>query len=157
LDERLVGHVHVRVCRAVEDERAAIRRLVGELARQPCLATTGLARHEDDLTALSPLCERERRAERRQLLVAADEGEGRARPQRSGQLDRVADERRRRSQRSVLFEDRPLELAQSLTRLDPELVERGARVAIGVERLRLAAGTIEREHQLAAETLAVRM
>jgi hypothetical protein len=45
-----------------------------------------------------------------------------------------------------------------LARLDPELLdERGARVAVGLERLGLAACSVEREHQLRAEGLPQRM
>ena len=59
---------------------------------------------------------------------------------------------------SILAQDRGLETLQRRRRLDPELVEQGtAAGAIGVERLALAARPVEGEHQLAPETLAVRV
>ena len=65
---------------------------------------------------------------------------------------------RRRRQRRILREDRPLERAQPLARLDPELVdERAARVLVGLQRVGLAVAAVEREHQLAAQPLAVRV
>src|SRR5262249_56123177 len=60
--------------------------------------------------------------------------------------------------RRVLPEDRALELLELGARLDPELVhERFARAPVDVERLRLTAGLVEREHQLAARPLAERV
>ncbi len=61
-------------------------------------------------------------------------------------------------QRGVLREDRALELAQLLARLDAELLdERRARIAVRRERLRLPAGAVQREHQLGARPLAQRV
>ena len=58
----------------------------------------------------------------------------------------------------VLAQDRRLERAQVRRRLDAEPVdERAARVAVGRERVGLAAGAVEREHLLAAQPLAQRM
>ena len=58
----------------------------------------------------------------------------------------------------VLPQDRAVQLAEGRARLDPELVhERAASVLVGLERLRLPAGAIEREHQLRAQTLAQRI
>ena len=60
------------------------------------------------------------------------------------------------SERRVLGEDRPLELAQPLSRLDPELLDqRPARVLVGLQRVGLAVGAVEGEHQLRAQPLAV--
>ena len=55
-------------------------------------------------------------------------------------------------------EDPPLQLAELLAGLEPELLdERRSRVAIRRERLGLAARAIQRQHQLAREALAQRM
>ena len=57
-----------------------------------------------------------------------------------------------------MHEDPPLQLAELLARLEPELLdERRARIAIRLERLRLAARAIQRQHQLTREALAQRM
>ena len=57
-----------------------------------------------------------------------------------------------------LPEDRLLELPQVRRRLDPELVyEQAPSLTVGREGLRLAAGAVEREHELAAEALAERV
>ena len=51
-----------------------------------------------------------------------------------------------------------MQLAELAAGLDPELVdERAPRALIGVERLGLTAGAVEREHQLAAQPLAQRV
>jgi hypothetical protein len=64
----------------------------------------------------------------------------------------------RSGQGIVLAEDRLLELPQRRARLDPELVdEHPPRGLVGLERLGLPAGAVEREHQLAAETLPERV
>ena len=66
--------------------------------------------------------------------------------------------RDRSSSSGVLDEDRALEPLQRRPGLDPELLdEQAARLAIGLERRRLAAGAVEREHQLAADPLAQRV
>ncbi len=65
---------------------------------------------------------------------------------------------RRRRERLVLLEDRPLEPAQLLTGLEPELlVEQPAAGLIDGERVRLAPAPVEGDHQLAAEALPQRM
>ena len=129
-----------------------------ELAHEPRLAAAGLGREQDEaaLAALGPL---EQRAQRRQLARAADERERRRRHERPGQRDRSAASSRaaRELERRVLGQDLLLELPQRRARLEPELVERRPRVAVGLERLRLPARAVEREHQLPAQTLAVRM
>ena len=57
----------------------------------------------------------------------------------------------------VVLEDRALESLQLVAELEPELlVEVRARVAVGGERVGLAAAAVERQHQLAAETLTER-
>ena len=51
-----------------------------------------------------------------------------------------------------------MQLAEGRARLDPELVhQRAAGVLVGLERLGLPAGAIEREHQLRAQPLAQRI
>ena len=63
-----------------------------------------------------------------------------------------------RGERRVLGEDRPLQLAQPLARLDAELVdERAARVLVGLQRVGLAVAAVEREHVLRPQPLAVRV
>ena len=56
-----------------------------------------------------------------------------------------------------MLEDPALERAEIRRRLEPELVERRARVAVGVERVCLAAGAVQGEDQLAAEPLTMRV
>jgi hypothetical protein len=64
----------------------------------------------------------------------------------------------RRVQSRILAEDRPLELLQSRAGLDPQLVdERSARVLVGVERLGLATGAVQRRHQVPAQALPERV
>ena len=65
---------------------------------------------------------------------------------------------RRHREHRVLAEDRLLEHAQLLARLDPQLVdERGARGTVRLQRIRLAAGAVKGEHLLRPEVLAKRM
>ena len=64
----------------------------------------------------------------------------------------------RQRQRRVLREDGAFELAEALARLDAELVdERAPCVLVGLQRVRLAVAAEQREHQLGAQTLAVRV
>ncbi len=85
--------------------------------------------------------------------TAADE-----RRQRRGQA-RSGREPAHRVERGIVREDPPLQLAELLARLEPELLdERLARVAgTTAERVGLAARAVEREHQLAGEALAQRV
>ena len=58
----------------------------------------------------------------------------------------------------ILVEDRPLEAAQFRPWLDPELLDQARpRRPVGLERLRLPARAVEREHQLAAQALRQRV
>jgi hypothetical protein len=67
-------------------------------------------------------------------------------------------DRRRRHERRVVREDRALELAQPLAGLDAELGdERATGLLVGLERVGLAIAAVEREHQLRAQALAVRV
>ena len=69
--------------------------------------------------------------------------------------DRVRHRLRVRDRR-VLRQDHRLERTSLRRRLEPPLlVERAARHLVGVERLLLASGAVEREHQEAAEPLAL--
>ena len=64
----------------------------------------------------------------------------------------------RRVERRILFEDRLLELAERAAGLDTEFVdERRTRLLIGLERLRLPSGAVEREHQLGSEAFSERV
>ena len=61
-------------------------------------------------------------------------------------------------QRFVLGEDGPLEAAQLLARLQPELlVEKAAAGLVDGQRVGLPAGAVEGEHELATEPLAQRV
>ena len=84
-----------------------------------------------------------------QLALATDERAG-------GDLRRRRAATAREIEPRVLVEDRALELAQPLARLDPELVgQRAARVAVGLQRVGLAVAAVQREHQLRPQPLAV--
>jgi hypothetical protein len=55
-----------------------------------------------------------------------------------------------------LGEYRPLELAQTLSRLDPQFVDQcPAGVLVGLQRVRLAVAAVEGQHQLRPQTLSV--
>jgi hypothetical protein len=57
-----------------------------------------------------------------------------------------------------VVEDRPLELLQLPTRIDAQLLDqRGAGIAVHVERVDLAAGAVQGQHQLGAEPLTQRV
>ena len=56
-----------------------------------------------------------------------------------------------------MHEDLLLQLLQRGARFEPELVERAAGASVGVERLCLAVGAVQREHELSAEPLAGRV
>jgi len=61
----------------------------------------------------------------------------------------------RLGQRLVLAQDRPLELLQRRPGLDPELIDEQLPPGpVGLERLGLPPGAVEREHQLGARPLA---
>jgi hypothetical protein len=64
----------------------------------------------------------------------------------------------RRRKHRIMLEDLALELLQRLTRLEPELLGQSAAAPlVDVERLGLAVGAIERDHELAAQALAKRV
>ena len=61
-------------------------------------------------------------------------------------------------ERGVVGEDRLVEVMQLGSRLDPELLDEDlARVAVGLQRVGLAAAAVQREHQLRVQPLAPRM
>ena len=71
------------------------------------------------------------------------------------ELDRQLRNRRGGIEARVLVEDRRLETLQLRPGLDPDLLDqRLSRLAVGLERLGLAAGAIEGEHPLGVEALA---
>ena len=58
----------------------------------------------------------------------------------------------------VVVEDPPVELPQLVARFDPELLhERSPRLTVRRKRVRLPAGAVEGEHELAAEVLPIWM
>ena len=64
----------------------------------------------------------------------------------------------RELERRVVAKDAREQILQRASRLDAELVdERAPRVVVALERLRLAAGAVERKHELAAKPLAERV
>jgi hypothetical protein len=64
----------------------------------------------------------------------------------------------RRVERAILGEDRLLELAQLPPRLEPQLIDQRAPcVAEALQRVRLAAGPVERQHVLCAQAPAERV
>ena len=59
------------------------------------------------------------------------------------------------SEHGILLQDAALEPLQALARLQPDLLgERQSTLLVDMQRLGLAVGAIEREHELAAEPLA---
>jgi len=73
-------------------------------------------------------------------------------------MNRASRGRRSEGERRLLVEHRPLELLERGARLDPELVDEPLpRSAVRLERFGLASRAVEREHELAAQTLAQRM
>ena len=57
----------------------------------------------------------------------------------------------------LVSKDRGLQLLELLARLDPELVERRARLGVRVQRLRLPPGPVEGEHEQLARAFAKRV
>ena len=157
LPQRLVGHRHRRVGGAVTDEHTGGGGLVRELTHEPCLAGARLAdqKHRAALAALGTL-EQRTRAPRSSLSrpTNGNDGSGTSGPGSGCASFSSGDGG---DERCVLNQDRLLQPAQCGARLDPELVERGPRAAVGLERFRLPARAVEREHQLAAQALAVRV
>ena len=122
----------------------------GERGRRSC-ELVGV-RDEADEDQLAPRAGGEGLGDRNQVgepALVADEDENGAQAPARGLLQ---------CELRVLPQDRALELAEERRRLDPELgVERLARRAVDVERLRLPAGAVEGSHERAHETLVQRM
>ena len=132
LDERLIGRADDCLGAPVEDERAALRRFAAELAQKPRLACAGLAGEQRDGRPRRPRLVRAACAGSASSLARPTNGNGESGTERPGQRRRVRRPRRAgraRGRARVLREDLPLEPPQLGARLDPELVERGARVA----------------------------
>jgi hypothetical protein len=135
----------------------ALPGVVAELLGQPALADPGLAGHEGETPAPAQGVV-ERAQEVAQLALAADEraAAGGRRRDRRGRRRGVG--RGPAVELGILAQDGLLELAQLAAGLDAELVdERPARVLICGERVGLASGPVEREHELAAQAFAQRV
>ena len=137
-----------------EHRRSARARLRGELRDEPRLPDPGAARDEHG----APLAARggvEERLELRDLRLAPHEARGTA---AGGARRRRLRARGGALERRILGQDL---LLQSLERgggLEPELpVERAAEPVVCLERLGLAAGSVQREDQLPVQPLAERM
>ena len=119
---------------------------------EPRLSRSGRSRQGQE----AHICPAQQRADLPLLPAPADErGRSRSQPRRPAGAS-GAD--RRDVQLRILIEDRPLEAAQRRPRLDPELLDQGGpRRPVGVQRLRLPARAVEREHELAAQALRQRV
>ena len=137
--ERLVRRVDYGVRASVEHERPALCRSAGELTHEPCLAAACLPGDHGDLPAFTFFRETDQRAENASSRSRPTNGKGDE--TRSGAGSKISSPNRGgdRDERRVVGEDRPFELAQALARLDAELVQRGMRVVVGLERLGLPA------------------
>ena len=138
-----------RAARAREvDEPDAVRELGLEgargLDREPALAHAGRPgeRHEAVLV--------QNARDLAELVLAADE-----RRRRRGQIAAAPADDRNGGDRGVVREDRLLEPPKLGPRLEPELVgEHAPRLLKRLERIRLAAAAVERQHQLPPQPLA---
>ena len=132
---------------AAHRERFALR---GE--RRPSQPRAPRSRGEADEDQLPPGSGRQSLGDREQVGqpgLVSDENENGAQAPAAGCSS---------AELGVLLQDRALELAEARRRLDPELgVERLARRAVDVERLRLPAGSVQGPHERAHETLVERM
>jgi hypothetical protein len=121
---------------------------------EPALADPRLAGEEDQTPAPGDGVVQSA-GEHSHLSAPADESPARGVRSRFSRRWALADDQ---LQAGVLGEDRPLELAKPLPGLDPELLdERPACVLIRLERVRLPVAAVEREHELAAQALSVRV
>ena len=145
-EQRRVGH------RREVDEHGAVsqrrRELLGDGERESRLARAAGAgqRHEPRVRA-------KQRRDRRGLDPPADE-----RRRRRGETRGETRPLPRSGERRVLAQHGTLELLQRRARLDAELLdEHLTRRAVGLERVLLPAGAIEREDLLLPQALAVRV
>ena len=90
--------------------------------------------------------------------VAADQRVGRRRQRRHGNRSRPPSLGQQQVEPRILGQHRALELLELAAGLEPEVLhQRAPGVAERVERLGLAAGPIQREHELRVQPLAVRV
>ena len=130
-----------------QDERAARPGERSELLGEAALADARLA-DEQEQAPVAGDGVLEAGGQLRELAVATDEGAGD--DLRRWLLDRGEIEPR------ILRQDRALELAQPLARLDPQVVgQRAACVAVGLQRVGLAVAPVQREHELRPEPLPI--
>ena len=149
-----VEHRHVGLARpalgdALADARDGARRrgVVQERVHERALADARLARRQHAGTASRERA-RQRRAQPRELGLTARRCRG---PRLGG------GRRGRRGERRVVVEDAALERARGRTRCESQLAQSPGKVAIGGQRLDLASGGVEREHQGSHELLAQRV
>ena len=140
---------------APEHRVALVGGLVGHRLGQPGLADAGIAGDKEQRALAAP-CPGEGREQF--LALGAPPHERRA----AAHVHIRRRERRggpwRRGERWILHEDCSLEVAELAGGLDAELLgERVAGLMIGVERVGLAAGAVEREHEMGVQTLAHRL
>ena len=143
--DRRDHEVGVRHGSEVDERRAPA--LSGRRDGERRLARAAWAGERDEARVVTT----EERYDRGELARPADElrgGLGDGGPRRSG---------RGRGERRVVLEDASLERTQLGRRLEPELVERRAGVAVRGERVGLPARPVEGDDPLALEPLAVRM
>jgi hypothetical protein len=86
LHERPVRSLDDRVAGAVEHQRSARRRLVGELPHEPALAGAGLSADEGEAQAVT-VRRRDQRPQGRQLARASGEGKRRGEAEWSGKRE----------------------------------------------------------------------
>ena len=132
------------------DPRALTMRLAGQLGGQSRPATARRTDDDRDPTAaragLLPRC-----SQQLELAIASEE-------RRRGHQLRRELRGRRSGQRVVLAQHRRVELSQLRAGLHADLIdERRPRVPVRIERIRLAPGAIEREHQLRVQALTQRL
>ena len=143
--DRPVPRLSNRISRPIARGGGRRRDLLALPAGWKCTPSRGRARGRADRRRAPGRRSRRRRSRR---SVTARSGPG---PRRGSRPPRGAEER-------VLLQDAALQRAQPGGRLEPELlVERRAERPVGAERLGLAAGAVEAEHQLAAQPLAQRV
>jgi hypothetical protein len=134
---------------------AAGKRAGGERRQQPGpdgrgLAATGRADHGQRLPAREPpdhLLDERLAPEEVARVVGLEGGESLERAYRCGGGGPLAG-------RGLLAQDRRLQIAQLCAGLQAEVRERAAGVVVGGERLRLAAGAVQRQHPLGVQPLA---
>ena len=136
----------------VEDRYPSGLDLGRELGDEPGLADPG---RPPDHDAYRPALARPRPAPTKPAQLALAPGEQR---RTALELGRQLDDRRRRVETRVLGQDLLLQALELGARLDPDLFDQGlARLAVGIEGLRLAPVAIEGEHALRVQALSQRL